>query len=79
VGVFETAIEGIESGRAESAGLSDQGQLPARLPERADCGGLSRRCLVSFLHPAALERIIQEHLIGGKAVEDYVLAQNANF
>jgi (2Fe-2S) ferredoxin len=29
--------------------------------------------------PEALERIIQEHLIGGKPVEEFIIAENKNF
>ena len=29
--------------------------------------------------PAVLERIIQEHIIGGKVVEEFAFARNANF
>ena len=77
VGIFEAALEGTESGRAGPVGLSHEGQLPARVRWRADCRRLSRRHLVSLLHPAVLERIIQEHLIQGRPVAQVVLAQNA--
>ena len=48
MGIFETATEGTESRRAGAAGLPDEGQLPARVRARADCGRLSGRRLVSL-------------------------------
>jgi hypothetical protein len=49
VGIFETEVEGIRFGRRGAAGLSDEGELPARVRARADCGRLSRRRLVSLV------------------------------
>jgi len=70
-GIFETTAGGIKSRRRGAAGLSDEGELPARLRARAGCRRLSRRRLVSQLRPEVLERIIQEHLIGGKIVGEF--------
>ena len=50
VGIFEAAAQGIGSRRPGTAGLSHQGQLPARVYARAGRGRLSRRRLVSLLH-----------------------------
>ena len=46
LGVFEAAVEGIGIDRPGATGLSHQGQLPARLRVRPDCGHLPRRRLV---------------------------------
>src|ERR1035441_300156 len=50
VGISKEALEGTEPGWTGAAGLSHQGQLSASVRERADCGGLSRRRVVSRLH-----------------------------
>jgi hypothetical protein len=50
VGIFEAAVEGIKFGWRGAAGLSHEGELPARVRARAGGGGLSRRRLVSRLH-----------------------------
>src|ERR1035437_2966660 len=49
VGIFEAALEGVESRRPGAAGLPDEGELPSRVRARADCGRLSRRRLVSLV------------------------------
>jgi hypothetical protein len=52
---------------------AQQGRLPARLRCRPHRRRLPRGHLVPFLHPAVLERILQEHVIGGTPVEAYRL------
>src|SRR5258708_7821427 len=50
MGIFETASEGTQIGRPAAAGLSKQGQLPARVRPWTHCRGLSGSSLVSLLH-----------------------------
>ena len=50
MGISEEAAKGIEVDRARTPGLSNQGQLPASVRSRADCGRLPGGRLVSFLH-----------------------------
>ena len=49
VGIFEAAVEGIRFSWRGAAGLSDEGELPARVRARADCRRLSRRRVVSLV------------------------------
>jgi len=79
VGIFEAAAEGVESCRAGTFGVSHQGQLPARLYARADYSRLSRGRWYHSCTPEVLERIIQEHLINGKVVEEFAFAKNPEF
>ena len=43
--------------------------------EWADCRGLPRRNLVPWLHSSVLERTVREHLIEGRSVQEYVIAE----
>ena len=53
-----------------------QSQLPPHLRRRPHRRRLPRRRLVSLRHPEVLERIIQEHLIGGQVVEEFCFARS---
>ena len=76
VGISEKPAEGIESRRAESAGF----------PHQANCLRVCVRGPIAVVYPEGvwyhsctpevLERIIQEHLVGGKIVAEFVFANN---
>jgi len=49
----------------------------AGVHQRANRGGLSEGTWYQNVTPENAERIIQEHLIGGKVVDDLCFARNA--
>ena len=51
-----------------------EGGLPAGMRAGAHSGGVPRRCLVPLVSGEVLDRIINEHLVGGRPVTDYVFA-----
>ncbi len=65
VGILETPAQGNGLGGSPAPGPAKQGELPAGLPERADCGGLSRGNVVSLLHARSVGGDHSESLAAG--------------
>ena len=70
LGVPQNPAQAARAGRPGGR-LPQQGGLLPHLRRRPDRGRLSRGSLVRAVRSAGIERIIQDHLIGGRPVEAY--------
>lgn len=78
--VLEVSKEALSHRRIDgrrAVHVPHQGQLPADLRERPYRSGVSRGVWYHSATPEVLERIIQEHLVGGQPVADFVLATDS--